>query len=648
MESKKQTKMKKTLFFVALMALCFVGCDRQPKPGKTETIDTTSVDMVIIKHGQMQFYDHETQKVMPYEAETDSVVNIVFDHNNHLYYTAAHQQDLKLKMIDLSAKDPKPTLCADWKLNLDDITDVMFGTGAVKLEIDDGMENLYMMNNHTNESLTFDYETYHIGSGKSEGMSYEDHRLANISTSFMDHFFEEQGKLYYVTPEGKVCLNDQIDFSAYFEEGDLGDLGFYPMSMSPDGQTIVFDANCEIGEGWGFYCLASSDGKRQSVLADSDNWKMMPQWLDDGSLVYVGSEPRPKTDPEYRDWNTTRGCIKILDPNGETTLLVSDAKLFYLNPVGKPLPSAEDRQAFLGGCDMAIIEDGKVTFYNSATGEYIPLVMEKDEVISGVFNGPDVFYYTVAIGDELYLKQFYIDYYYHSPSMIGDWNLKKSDCKTENGRHVAPMTSYANAPAVGIVYKYDAEFEQFMEKRHYNIADKKIEEGWWPDILNVVDGPDEKQKQFDDDKELFEEVEVPLTEAEMATMGEDDPGYRSYYYYVPAGGQRICMSDKIDFSPYIEFDQPRFELVGISPTRDCVAYGAIMGWYLAGAHGPLCFATLDGKEQMALEGTDVNDKCYGWLDDGSLVYSTEIGIWSVSHDGNIKQLSTATQFTTVR
>ena len=648
MESKKQTKMKKTLFFVALMALCFVGCDRQPKPGKTETIDTTSVDMVIIKHGQMQFYDHETQKVMPYEAETDSVVNIVFDHNNHLYYTAAHQQDLKLKMIDLSAKEPKPTLCADWKLNLDDITDVMFGTGAVKLEIDDGMENLYMMNNHTNESLTFDYETYHIGSGKSEGMSYEDHRLANISTSFMDHFFEEQGKLYYVTPEGKVCLNDQIDFSAYFEEGDLGDLGFYPMSMSPDGQTIVFDANCEIGEGWGFYCLASSDGKRQSVLADSDNWKMMPQWLDDGSLVYVGSEPRPKTDPEYRDWNTTRGCIKILDPNGETTLLVSDAKLFYLNPVGKPLPSAEDRQAFLGGCDMAIIEDGKVTFYNSATGEYIPLVMEKDEVISGVFNGPDVFYYTVAIGDELYLKQFYIDYYYHSPSMIGDWNLKKSDCKTENGRHVAPMTSYSNAPAVGIVYKYDAEFEQFMEKRHYNIADKKIEEGWWPDILNVVDGPDEKQKQFDDDKELFEEDEVPLTEAEMATMGEDDPGYRSYYYYVPAGGQRICMSDKIDFSPYIEFDQPRFELVGISPTRDCVAYGAIMGWYLAGAHGPLCFATLDGKEQMALEGTDVNDKCYGWLDDGSLVYSTEIGIWSVSHDGNIKQLSTATQFTTVR
>ena len=641
--------MKKTrLFFVAVMALCILGCDRQQKPGKTETIDLSSVDMVVIKHGQMLFYDHETQKLMPYEAETDSVVNIAFDHNNHLYYTAAHQQDLKLKRIDLSAKDPQPTLCADWKLNLDDITDVMFGTGAVKLEIDDSMENLYMMNNHTNEHLTFDYETYHVGSDKSEGISYEDHRLASFTTAVLDHFFEEQGKFYYVTPEGKVCLNDQIDFSAYFEEGDLGDVAFYPMGISPDGQQIVYDANCGIGEGWGYYCLASSDGKRQSVLADSDNWKMAPQWLDDGSLVYVGSEPRPKTDPEYRDWNTTRGCIKILDPNGETTLLVSDAKHFYLNPVGKPLPSAEDRQAFLGGCDMAVFENGKVSFYNSATGEYTPFVMEKDEVISGVFNGPDVFYYTVAIGDELYLKQFYLDYYYHSPSMIGDWDLKKSDCKTEKGNNVAPMTSYSNAPAVGIVYKYDAEFEQFMEKRHYNIADKKIEEGWWPGILNVVDGPDEKQKQFNDDKELFEEVEVPLTEAEMATMGEDDPGYRSYYYYVPAGGQRICMSDKIDFSPYIEFDQPRFELVGIGPTRDCVAYGAIMGWYLAGAHGPLCFATLDGKEQMALDGTDVNDKRYGWLDDGSLVYSTEIGIWSVSHDGTLKQLSTATRFVTVK
>ena len=75
--------MKKTLFvLIAALALGVMSCDR--------TIP--HVDVVIISHGQMQFYNHATQKLTPYEAETDSVVNMAVDHNNHLYYTAAHGQ----------------------------------------------------------------------------------------------------------------------------------------------------------------------------------------------------------------------------------------------------------------------------------------------------------------------------------------------------------------------------------------------------------------------------------------------------------------------------------------------------------------------------------------------------------------------------
>ncbi len=55
--------MKKTLFvLIAALALGVMSCDR--------TIPR--VDVVIINHGQMQFYNHATQKLTPYEAETDS------------------------------------------------------------------------------------------------------------------------------------------------------------------------------------------------------------------------------------------------------------------------------------------------------------------------------------------------------------------------------------------------------------------------------------------------------------------------------------------------------------------------------------------------------------------------------------------------
>ena len=37
-------------------------------------------------------------------------------------------------------------------------------------------------------------------------------------------------------------------------------------------------------------------------------------------------------------------------------------------------------------------------------------------------------------------------------------------------------------------------------------------------------------------------------------------------------------------------------------------------------HGPLCIASLDGKMQKALEGTDAADLTYGWLPNGSLLY----------------------------
>lgn len=632
--------MKKTIFFlIAVMALGVTGCDWFHKA------DLSKVDMVVIQHGQMLFYNHDTQKLTPYEAEKDSVVNLAFDNNNHLYYTTAQQQDLKLKMLDLNAKNPEPTLCADWQLTLDEITDFMFGTGACPLNIENSFENLYLVN-QSYEEEGIDVETYNIPSGKTGTLSYEEHMgiypelLSSNPDLHKDRYYCEDGKFYHITNDGKTCLNDKIDYNALYMGEDLEDVSFYPMAESPDGQKIAFDANWEIGEGWGFYCVASLDGKNQKALPDSDNWTLRPQWLSDGSLIYVGNEPRPKDDPTYNEeWNNTRHCIKIEAPDGKVSLLASDAKDFYMNPLGTTITPRKEKQASLEGCDMAIFDNGKVTFYNSSTNEFIPFVAENDYVVSGVFHEDYAFYYTVAIGDNLYLKEMYVGDYQTDPHLIGGWDLKWSDCVSADSLEFARMTTFLYMPLIMIEYDYVDDFEEFTERRYFNCFTQKKTDRYWPDDINEQEGDDKAVAQYIDDERLFIQVSVPAEGDE-----EED---KSVYYYGTEEESRVCLNDKLEI-PMGEYSyEPQFDFYSISPTRESVVFGAYTDWGHVG-HGPLCFATLDGKTQLALANTDAANVYYGWLNDGKLAYAEYRGIFTVATDGMFTQLSPAHRFVTVK
>lgn len=597
--------MKKTLFFLfAIMALGFMGCDINPKPAANGKSD---VDMVIIHQGQMQFYNHATQKLTPFEAETDSVVNIAFDNNNHLYYTAAHQQTLALKVINLSEANPQPALCANWQLTLDQITDLMFGTGASIIFMDDSMENLYMMKSSFDDDNPIGVEVFNIASGSTKGLTFEEYQPVNSPSYAKDHFYNEQGKLYYVTPEGKVCLTDKIDFTSVFEEGDLVDLFFYPNDISADGKQILYEADIEIGEGWGYYCVASSDGQQQKILDGSDSWTLAPKWLADGSLVYVGEEPRPESDPAYSDWNTTRHCIKIMDPQGLTSTLVSDAREFYVNPVGTPL-NPKEKQASLEGCDMAVFDKGKVTFYNSTTDTFIPLVAESDYVVSGVFWEDGVFYYTVAIGDELYLKKIFLGPIKSEPDMVTDWELELKDCFSEKCGKAATMLSFSNFPLVGIESGVYEELCVFQGYQYYNLH-TETKTDYWP-------------TDFDASEEVAEEERL------KEFLGLFDLG-------------------RFDLDIPSEVEENKLELYSIAPSHKCFAYAYYTDLGPTGGHGPLCFATLDGKVKMALEGTEVSDMYYGWLNNGRLAYSDSEGIKTVAPDGTITKISDGKMFVTV-
>lgn len=304
------------------------------------------------------------------------------------------------------------------------------------------------------------------------------------------------------------------------------------------------------------------------------------------------------------------------------------------NPV-KENPSAE---ASLKGCDMAVFEDGKVTFYNSSTNAFVPFSAEKDYVVAGVFYDENEFYYTVSVDDELYLKKVDLSAETPAPVQLVDWELKLSDCYDEECEKYASMVYYSDVDLVGIEYNMGEMCRGFMDEKYYLIEEQTISDGW-------PEGVDDGFLMYQSFIDNVHFIAMPIEEG-----GEE----MRYYYCEEDYGMYteeelpehlVCISDKINFheGKYEGWEgQPEFTVLGLSPESDCVAYAAIMEWG-RGGRGPLCFATLDGKVQKLL----AYDACYGWLGNNKLAFSDDEGIKTVAPDGTITKLTSGNRFVTV-
>ena len=589
--------MKRTVFLLMLVLVVgFMSCNRKPK-------NISNFDVVLINHGTLSFYDANTKQLTPYEKETDSVINMMFDNENHLYYTASKDRQLSLKMLDLNQEKPEPKVCADWKTTVDLAYDYMIDR-VHELYFDNANENIYFHRFDTAMGY-FRPLVYNIKSGKVREVSDEETYSLNYGSSNYDtdHYYTENHRFYYVTPEGKFCLNDKIDFGKYFaEEDEIDNIEFNPVSISPDGKLMVYTAAVYWGEGWGYYCVSNIDGSKQAVLNDSDIWDYTPKWLDNGSLVFIQRVPIPENDPEYDPdgWNMRRS-IAIFNSEKNTCETISLGDAFAVRSKAMPETKAAS-QKDLEGCDVAIFDNGKVTFYNSATDEFIPYVADDDSIINGVFVYDFGFYYTVSINKELYLKELYLGEGV-SPIMLTDWELSLDDCVSETYGKASPLVWIKAMDRVGINHNFSWDFYNFEEIRFYDLMEHVKLYGWPEDDNPEADDFEEMIKNHEDDFEYF--------------------SYMDHNYYYFDNDQEICISDKINFKDYAYdpeyFTEPEFEFLSIDPTRKFVAYAAYIEWGDLG-HGPLCIASLDGKKQIALKGTDMADLTYGWLPNGSMLY----------------------------
>ncbi len=364
--------MKKLVYtLVAVLALGLVGCNLIPKQSndndtnttktvvemtpeeaEEEEVDLSECDLAMLDNGKLYFYDTKTATSIPYEAETDSVVNCVFAQDDCLYYCVPAGKGIVLKRVNLTEINPQPEKVADWGLDYEKCITETYGTVSpleyyagrhmLGLHHDfswDGYDfreqKLYNMDN--GQITDWDYETWQesepVYISEDEEQTEENYQYVSTADEFEEYLQNKDGQ-YWFADGTPVCLTDKIDFTKYVSDPDYYQgPEFVYVSSAPDNSKVLYMAILEWGDyAHGILAVSSYDGTFQLPLEDTDCTGFTAKWLDDGSLVYVGEQPLSPDDPDYdASWHYRTHCIKRVYPDG-TTKIISDCGDFQKRP----------------------------------------------------------------------------------------------------------------------------------------------------------------------------------------------------------------------------------------------------------------------------------------------------------------------------
>lgn len=309
---------------------------------KKEPLDLKRCDLAMLDKGKLYFYDTKTSTTIPYEAETDSVVNCVFTQDGSLYYCVPAGKRIVLKRINLEEVDPQPEQVADWGVDYEKCVTETYGTvspleyyaGRRMLGLHhefswDGYDfteqKLYNMDN--GQITDWDYETWQEGEpvyiSEDEEQTEENYVYASNADEFAEYLKNEDGQ-YWFADGTPVCLTDKIDFTKYISDPDyFHGAEFEYVSSAPDNSKVLYMAILEWGDyPHGILAVSSYDGTFQLPLEDTDCTGFTANWLDDGSLVYVGEKPLSPDDPDYdANWHYRTHCIKRICPDGHAEII---------------------------------------------------------------------------------------------------------------------------------------------------------------------------------------------------------------------------------------------------------------------------------------------------------------------------------------
>lgn len=362
--------MKRHLYFLLVMlAMGLVGCNITVKPDPntiTTNVDSVEVtvnvsvygdsivsqpadlsqcDMAMLDQGKLVFYNSKEQTLLPYEAETDSVVNCVFLPNNKVYYCVARNPKILLHCVDLGQPDPQPQQLVDWGIPYEKCVTETYGTVSA-LDYYQGRNilglsynfswdgywftNKKLYNIETDEitewSWNWEEEYQSMQISDDEEQTDENQYYANTADELRSCLKQMEDQ-YFMTDGNDgdyVSLTDRIDCASYASSPEYYQgPEFEFISASPDNTKILYRIIVEWGDfAHGILAVSSLDGKLQMPLEDTDCTGFTAEWLEDGSLVYVGEAPLSPDDPDNdASWHYRSHCIKRIFPDGRTEII---------------------------------------------------------------------------------------------------------------------------------------------------------------------------------------------------------------------------------------------------------------------------------------------------------------------------------------
>ena len=309
-----------------------------------EPVDLTQCDMAMLDNGKLSFYNSTTAVMTPFEAEKDSVVNCVFTSDNKVYYCVACKPKILLRCVDLEQADPQPQELADWGVPYEKCVTETYGTVS-PLECYWNRNTLGLHHEFSWDGYWFiKQRLYNLETGEvtdwtpswdeagyamqndDEEQTEENYHYISTAHELEEYLTIMDGQ-YYLTDgndDNYVCLTDQIDCASYASDPEYySGPDFMYISSSPDNSKILYMIIVEWGDfAHGILAISSIDGKFQMPLEDTDCTGYTAEWLDDGSLVYVGEETLTPDDPDYdANWHYRAHCIKRVYPDGHTDVI---------------------------------------------------------------------------------------------------------------------------------------------------------------------------------------------------------------------------------------------------------------------------------------------------------------------------------------
>ena len=280
-------------------------------PDQTTSISFSDASFLYVGTGSLYFYNNETHEAQRFTNEPDYVVDAICSTHGMLYYNAVANDRLLLKRINLNKSDPEPVTLTDWGLDLgnEDPQHDLYGDlclsydeTQVRLDVDMldyAWEGLNFLVYDRIEKTVKKYQRYNLVDGftydvpdESGFVPYEEF------PSFDWGNFEDSDFFYYLDGEDFIGLNEQIDEEELVGYPDeFYGFSHSPKSLNPDGTKLLFAAVYgepvgDWGEPFGYYAVSSLDGQEQQVICNFDQMIQAPQWIKDGSLVYIAVEGR--------------------------------------------------------------------------------------------------------------------------------------------------------------------------------------------------------------------------------------------------------------------------------------------------------------------------------------------------------------------